>query len=653
MFSRLTTALLALIILTVGFGASSDAVPLHFVPLSATSSAPTPPPTGGFMVSRNAAGKIVDGTSTPIQLRGANGGEMDGGIYNGNDSPHACMNGFANGGYPYGTFANDWKMNVNRVPLNISAFLNVNTALISGSPTSPAFSNAMVSDPAGVYKNCLLSIILWDNYYHIYTLIEDHFSAPVYTIGGVTKYIAAFGQPLFGSQAESFHFWTDAYGAGPGVTDANGQPSSGVTGWLGHWLGTAAYNTAHSIPGAGGVTGAAGQYNDPNVGGATGFGQIIFEIFNEPQLNAQPANLNTQNLGAGSTVTFAQCMHDGCWASAYFNQNIGNGNYQGTPVGISSSVYGPSGQPNTTGSTLGYNYWWQVEGYQPVLNGIRALGATNIVSISGPSFSFDFSYDNTIFPTDPLVAAGGIAQLAHTWHAYGNGSFPNSTDAFGSNSLANTANQIRLVQNVIAGNTNFTVGGTTFPGVPLALPVLATEFGSQYVCTTPDPYVTSIDQWADGLTDTHTGTPSPGLFHPFMWAWPDPAGIASSTSSACSDGSGWDMLKYTATSSITASVSTTIATLPNGNKAPPTSGVMTVTNANGNNLAANSQWIVLGGAGVNNFWIGPQLSGTAGGAGTYAVSYGQTVASTTLTIAQTVCTPGQGCTYRNYTSTHP
>lgn len=622
------------------------------------------PPVGGCLatattlkydgcISVNSSGLLVNGHGVNIQLRGATDQEMENTIYNSTPPTEQCYVGFtSNGGPPMGTAGTQWRFNYMRITMNVGAFLNIQAWTAGGSASSPTWGANTQSDPNAVYKRCLINSVLLARANGMYWQINDHFSAPSFTFGGVNHNVVSWGQPLFASADQSLPYWTAAYGTGPGVTDGQGFPSSSIPAFLASQFGSAAFNTAHSIPGAGGVVGAAGQYWNSAYGGTTGFNDGIFELFNEPYLEEQSLNYNTAKNGAGSSVTTLSCMLNGCWVSAYCNLPTGGaGNLNGFgTVGIPNSLYGSSGQPNTTGDPFCFNWWWQATGYQAELNGIRALGATNVVAISGPAYATGESNITQYFPTDSLSPR----QEAVNWHPYG-GTYPNTSDPNGNFSWNGSRFGLQVIQNIIAGSSSYTVNGTNLTGLGFPVPVIASEFGPQNSTTTPDTNTTSIISWADGNADPNTGTASPGVFSTGMWAYPASGGPASfGTSNPGQSNGGWNMIILGATHTITGSISTSVPSgcVPAGCAA--TFGTLTVTNANGNNLAPSNgnQWCITGGASTNSICIYQQLTGTAGGIGTYAVSFGVTQGSTTLTIQQWNCAAGEGCTYFNWSSVH-
>jgi len=603
------------------------------------------PPVSGYdgVIAVNAAGQFVNGHNVPIQLRATNAAYMVNSIYSGYSGDDAKFGAACGrGGPPWGTLALTRKLNAVRIVMDTTAFMNVPISVIQGSASSPSWNGTThAGDPNGVIKPGFLNSIFWARYFGLYVIVNAHWSAPAYTFGGVKGYVGAYGQPLFLDYDQGYQYWAAPYGGAPGTTDASGYASSGMVAFLASQLGSAAFNTANGIPGAGGVVGAAGQFNDPTRGGSSGFQDIIFELFNEPQLDQQNVNFNTANGGTGSALTLTKLMGQGGWCSGYNNQNIGTGtlNPGGIQVGIPSGFYGASGQPNTTTSGQCFNWWWRVAGYQQVLTGIRSfVGCNNICTISGPAYATGFTNITDYFPTDPL---SGPPQLAHNWHPYGS-NYPNSPDPNFSYGFYNTAYALQVLQNVIQGQSSYTVDGQAFTGIGYPLPAIAGEFGVSNSSGTP-PYIVSMTQWADGGTSSANGTSFTPGFSTSLWASPDPGGITNYGGNPASNM--WQGEILGAPQTITASISTTVPTGFNSYV-----GTITITNANGNTI--DTGWVVTGGAGVPNGVIGPQISGTTQGAGTYAFSIGQTQSATTLTIQKWLPAAGEGSAYFAWTEAH-
>ena len=516
------------------------------------------------LVTVSPAGVLVNGHGNPFQIRGVNEGAFASAIYSNQPITGQRFGNTGPGGIPFPTLA-AWGANGVRISMNASAFLNVIIGALTGSPTSPSWGTTMQADPNGIYKNAVILIERWARKYNMHTLWDCHFSAPKFTFGGVTHYLGAYGQPLFMDYDCTLPYWTAAYGAGPGVTDAAGYPSSGLPAFMARWFGSAALNTMNSAPGAGGVIGAAGDYWDPNIGGWSGVGNQIYELFNEPQVEQQTLNMNSAANFSGTVLTSTQLMGQGGYISGFSNSYVGTGSINGVQVGLPQGMCGNSGQPNTNGNAYCFNYPVRMVGYGTVVSGIRGLNFPNVISLSGPSYAAGFSDMTTYWPV-------GDRQLTATWHPYGNGSFPSSSDPHGGYAFNGTKYGLQVVAAVIAGSASYTVNGTTMTGLGYPVPVLATEYGTSQSSSTPDQYCQSIHQWQDNQTDTHTGTASPGLFHSFIWAWPDPGGVTGYGGNPAS--SSWQSCILAAPQNIVGSVSNVVQT-----GYDQYSGLLTVSNA--------------------------------------------------------------------------
>ena len=590
------------------------------------------------VIAVSSTGQMVNGHGTAIQLRGANIALLDSTIYSNQPANQQCWGPYAGGGGPpwptYGS-SGGWNFNAARFTMNASAFLNVLIGTVTGSASAPVWGGTThQADLNGVIKNCLINSIQWARANNLYIIIDEHAAAPSYTFSSTSHYVGAYGQPLFIDHNTGGPYWYAGYGAGPGVTDSAGYASSGIVAFIDTYFGSAAFNSAHGFNG-----GAAGTYYNSNYGGASGVNDIIFELFNEPYLDQQGLNFNTANLGAGSSQTAYQIMGNGGWVSGYCNQNIGTGtlNPGSIPVGIPTSLYGASGQANTTSNGFCFNWWWQADGYQTVLNGIRALGNTNVIQINGPGFTTGFGHITTYMPTDTL----SVRQMSLGWHPYPVGSFPNNDDGY-----AGTKYALQFPQAMIAGSSSYTVNGTGFTGLGYKIPVEADETGTSGgpSATQPDPYIRSMTQWADGGTDTTNGVAFSGTFGVLTWN-----GLQSLPYGYGGSAQSWLMFIYGATQSVTGYVtSTQAAGYPLG------TGEIVVTNANGNTITPGL--VITSGYSSGDGFVGPQLSGTTGGAGTYVFSMNtaQGSSGSPLSMSGQYWLPvnGEGQTMYNWTNPH-
>jgi hypothetical protein len=571
-------------------------------------------------LSINASGIFVDQNGAAVQLRGANIALFDSTIYSNQPANAQLWGPFAGqGGPPWPIYKSQFKFNCARITVNASAWLNVMISNFTSGSTaaSPAWGASQIqADPNGVIKNGIRNAIQWCRLNGLYWIIDCHVSAPPFTFAGVTHFSGAWGQSMFMDVGCTLPFWTAGIGEGPGVTDAAGYASSGLPAQLLAWFG----------PG--------GPYHDPAIGGATGIEDGILELFNEPMLESQTLNFNTANLGAGTSMTSAQVMSDGGWVSGFYNQGLGNtGSIGGFPVGIPSSLYGASGQPNTTSDAFTFNWWWQAVGYKEVLTDMRAVGIKNVVQINGQGFASTFSTVHTFFPTDTLSPS----QISIGWHPYQSGSsgFPQSLDPENG-----TANVLKHAEAFIAGAATYTIGANTYTGIGFKVPIIADETGTIGGSTLPslDTYIQSMTQWSDGDTDSTKGTSFVGSFGMLMWngLYNQPFGSTASVQ--------WTMFIEGASYSINGSISTAVQS-----GYPPETGTLTVT---GSPPPITIGDVITAGATDNNIFIGPQISGTLGGAGVYVCSFSQTVGSATFTVRQWLPINGEGKTFLDWASAH-
>lgn len=191
---------------------------------------------------------------------------------------------------------------------------------------------------------------------------------------------------------------------------------------------------------------ATAYKGDPNV---------IFELFNEPYFYWLTANETEWNvLMKGGTITK--------YVSA------GTNSYETT-------------------------YSWQSAGMQQLVDAVRATGATNVVLVSGVSWSQDLSQWAANKPTD------SANQLAAVWHAYPNSSTVGNAQAalpkYGSVAYTWT-------QSVLAAG----------------YPVVTTEFGDNNATgTVGSPFASNLLPWLDKAGGSYLG---------WTWnAWSDSSDI--------------------------------------------------------------------------------------------------------------------------------
>jgi endoglucanase len=175
---------------------------------------------------------------------------------------------------------------------------------------------------------------------------------------------------------------------------------------------------------------------------------VMFELFNEPYIfNTSVAD------GAFTTPTNAvpdpaanAIIRDGGTAIYYF--------------GVDTGVYG--------GSKTRAPYAWRTAGFQPLINTIRATGATNVIVCGGNRFSSELTWWNQNPPIDPAN------QLAGAIHSY-----PSTWSKYPYNITAQTVSTDAML-------------------APVALnhPIIITELGDE-VGSNPAPHATAVLAWAD------------------------------------------------------------------------------------------------------------------------------------------------------------
>lgn len=126
-------------------------------------------------------------------------------------------------------------------------------------------------------------------------------------------------------------------------------------------------------------------------------------------------------------------------------------------------------------------YNWKAAGMQPMLNAVRATGATNVVLIGAPSWCQDLSKWVANKPDDPL------RQIAAVWHAYPNSGTVGDAKA-AEPKFGNVA--YRWTQSALDGG----------------YPVVITEFGDHNAPGTHDaPLVSQLLPWADKVGASYLG----------------------------------------------------------------------------------------------------------------------------------------------------
>ena len=235
------------------------------------------------------SGQIANGHSNAIMLRGMNLVGLDaqimGGICTsnqywstnpwGNTSHFGSVPPTGPTGPSFPAIAT-WKPNCLRFGINPQAFANYSVSLpvwggsvASSTWQSGAFAPQAV-DPHGIYKQTVLNAILGCRSINCYMIVSCGITAPQFTLGGVTNWMAAVDQPPFLDYASGYPFWCTS------------STTTSFPAWLATNFGSAAFNTANGFNG-----GAAGAYYSSAHGGSTGINDVIFELFNAPYQTTQ------------------------------------------------------------------------------------------------------------------------------------------------------------------------------------------------------------------------------------------------------------------------------------------------------------------------------------------------------------------------------
>jgi hypothetical protein len=338
--------------------------------------------------------------------------------------------------------------------------------------------------------------------------------------------------------------------------------------------------------------------------------------------------------------------YNGTWviASSSYSSSVVTLTLTGTATGtptltnayVSSGVYGPSGQANTTGDLFGVNYWWQAIGYQQVLSALRSAGCTNVIQCNGLGFASTFNNLASILPTDTMSPP----QISIGVHAYQSGTsgFPASLDPENA-----TAGQLQHWQNFIAGSASYTIGANNYTGPGHPMPILVDETGdvAGALVAQPAPYMRSIAEWALGGTDTSKGVTFTQTYGVLPWHFCVIGALAFGTTTPAN----FQMTIYGASFTVAGYITPTQQA-----GYPINTGTITITNANGNTITPGM--VFTGGTSVLLPCLGPQISGTPGGAGVYVLSDAFTQGSSgspiNFTAQYQLPLNGEGLTYAQF-----
>jgi len=264
-------------------------------------------------------GQLVDASGKRVFLKGCNMSGMENSVIQGNQ-PWAD-----DGGTPKWDVYATWKPNAVRIPLNAACFLNLTVAKTA---SATSWGTPFAADTHGNYRQAVQDAITAARAIGCCIILDLHWCAPQVTLGGVTHYLAPMAQSPFADRDTGLPFWRE------------------LVAWL--------------------------QVTFP-----AGFGDILFELFNEPFLDSFSAGLADRDaaLEAGGTST------------RIVNGSQGGANYE-------------IDQP------------WALLGYQEALDAIRSAGATNVVIVNGNSYTQSLAPWTKFMPTDSL------GQVAFGWHPY-------------------------------------------------------------------------------------------------------------------------------------------------------------------------------------------------------------------------------------------
>jgi hypothetical protein len=350
-----------------------------------------------------------------------------------------------------------------------------------------------LADPNGLFRPALLAAINFCRDNNVYLHLNCHINAPKLTIGGVTQWMCAFGQLQFIDDDTAQAYFISS--------------STSIIAWLATNFGTTAYNTANGFNG-----GAAGAYNRPGIGGSTGFGDIIIECFNEPYYANQQPQMVLKTLAGGTPASNEAVMLNGGYAS-FVTNNGANSNGLGIGIPIGYTVSTTSGALSA-GFATGNANGCKMGSYQGILNGIRAMNATNIIVVSPDVYSSKISQASAFYAADSLSPP----QVMIGYHCY------QMAYSLAGVAITGTAGQFSCTANTIAVGDQVliqgTLGGTgSIAGYtnPTTYTVSATNGTTTFTLQTPaGAAITTTVGTPSGLTYSagrgypNSGDPNPG-----------------------------------------------------------------------------------------------------------------------------------------------
>jgi hypothetical protein len=316
-----------------------------------------------------------------------------------------------------------------RIPLNSAAWLGLTVAQPTSGSNSATWRTPGAADGNGKYKADVIQAVGQLQSLGWYVLLDLHWCAPQITLSnGTTNYLASNSQPGFADYQTGIPFWESL--AATFGTQATPQTTT--------------------------VNGASFTLNNS---------AILFDLFNEPYMDSDGSmgTYTTGPNGTGTTLNGQQLMLSGGYVQHYKQQN----------------------------GYLFQNQYWQLAGFQQMLDAIRATGAQNICLISSGDFSSNLYEFPNYFPTDTL----NPPQLVSGWHAYCNGGNPyTSGPAYtypseGQYSSDNTNKCMIPASKILAA------------GVPIIIGEDYNDSGTS--CTTGAPHYNWMHQWCDMNNVSH------------------------------------------------------------------------------------------------------------------------------------------------------
>jgi hypothetical protein len=316
-----------------------------------------------------------------------------------------------------------------RIPLNSAAWLGLTVAIPSSGSNSATWGTPGNADGSGNYRADVIQAIGQLQSMGWYVLLDLHWCAPQITLSNsTTNYLASNSQPGFADYHTGIPFWES----------------------LAAYFGTQATPQTTTINGS--------SFTLKN-------SAILFDLFNEPYMDSD-SSMGTYTAGPNGTGTILnaqQLMLNGGYVQHYKQQN----------------------------GYLFQNQYWQLAGFQQMLNAIRATGAQNICLISSGDFSSNlYEYPN-YFPTDTISPP----QLVSGWHAYCDQGNPyTASPAYtyptaGQYSSHNTNQCMIPANNILAA------------GIPIIIGADYNDSGT--ACTTGAPHYNWMHQWCDMHNVSH------------------------------------------------------------------------------------------------------------------------------------------------------